>query len=101
MVPDKENKRYIFLFETHLSLEEIDVEIDKVEKGLRKNIHYHNARELGQLKTPAHCTIENLNSRISQIYEHIFKIKKGDIKLGPLIYRNPDQVISLLNKSEF
>tara|TARA_Y100000768_G_scaffold389005_1_gene390089 strand:+ start:3612 stop:4961 length:1350 start_codon:yes stop_codon:yes gene_type:complete len=96
VVPDKENKRYIFLSESHLS----EAEIDKVEKGLRKNIHYHNARELGQLKTPVHCTIENLNSRISQVYEHIFKIKKGDIKLGPLIYRNPDQVISLLNKSE-
>lgn len=96
IIPDKENKRYLFLSETPLT----ETEITKVEKGLRKNIHYHNARELGQLKEPIHLSIDNLNSRIFQIYEEVFKVKKGDIKLGPLIYRNPDQVISLLNESE-
>lgn len=93
IAPDELSKRYIFFSEDELKASDVE----KVEKKLRDNVHYHNARELGQLKDPVGKKVDKLGQKLSEIFAVEFKIKKGDQKIGPLLYKKPHQVISLLN----
>ncbi|WP_417335159.1 GH3 family domain-containing protein [Halobacteriovorax marinus] len=85
-IPDQRDSRYIIISEEILT----QAELQRIEKRLRENYHYNNARELDQLKPLKSISIQNGEKKLSEYMENIRGIKKGDQKLGQLLYRESD-----------
>ncbi len=92
LIASVEELRYFILADQNFKNEELEA----IDKHLRENPHYHNARELKQLKELKVIKCDNPLDRVRDYHQKILGINLGDIKDSVLIYREGDAFIKQL-----
>ena len=97
LIPCLEEKLYYCVLDQNRQGEEFS--INEIEQILRKNIHYHNARELKQLGELKVLIVDKLEEKIVEFHESEFSINSGDLKVSALYYRSSNLLLSFLKGS--
>lgn len=96
LIPCKKEHRYYLFFSYHID----KGAIEQIEKILLQNVHYHNALNLGQLKTLSIHIRQNVSHKILYYFQQK-GISPGDLKMDCFLYKEWDgNLISFLLKQD-
>lgn len=92
LIPSLDKLKYILLVDNSFN----EKKVAEIENRLHHNIHYKNARLLGQLNEIEVVSCNQPIEILNQYYTNILNIKKGDIKESFLLYREAPRLLELL-----